>query len=187
MPGGGADEDDDGEWLQATGGEKQLRSAWRGLAVATASSLLVLYGRNRSDRSAFAAAGAAALAVSNQRAASLADVYLARLLRTEPLGVVARDADAGRLEQALLTASDPDVGATPEAAVERLGQAEPLRSGQLGLTDGMVQHGLEGWTRVASGSPCVICANLSDGSILPADVEMYSHVGCSCVARPVTH
>lgn len=183
MPGG---QPEPGFHFQRAAGQSALfRSTLRQLAAATASALLGLLG-STDDQDQLVTVGAAALAAANERAASVADLYLAVMLNSSPIGLGARDIDAGRLENALRIAIDPNQGIAPDLQVDRLARAEPLRAGQHALTDGMTRLDVPGWTRVTGGDACVVCAGFADGEVRPPSVDMYVHPGCSCVAQPVT-
>jgi hypothetical protein len=128
--------------------------------------------------------GAASIQTVNSQAYGLADLYLAHTLRARPLGLTP-PAELPRLQQAMTTAAS-DQGTNPQDALRRLGQSEPLRSGQTALTTGMKEHGVRGWTRQTGGSSCQVCADLADGTVLPPSVPIWSHPGCSCVPQPVS-
>lgn len=186
MPGGLADPKTD-DWAVAEGPAARYRALTRHLAAATAAGLLELWRRTRDGQLTdddLADIGSSAVVTANMRGASLADLYLAHLLGGAVIGLTAPP-DTDRLAQAIKTAASDD-GTNPQDALGRLGQSEPLRASQLALTDGMRRREVRGWTRVTSGAPCVVCAGLADGSVMPPDVDMYHHPGCSCVAQPVS-
>jgi hypothetical protein len=184
MPGGPADPSL--SWADVSGPSAKYRLLTRKVSFASAAALMALWQRFTDGdltEDDLATLGATSLQSANEHSATLADLYLAHLLRVEPLGLAA-PADAGRLHQAVSTAAS-EQGTNPADALDRLGRAEPLQTGQKLLTDGMKKHGVSGWTRKTGGSPCQMCADLADGTVLSPDTEMLSHAGCSCVPEPV--
>lgn len=185
MPGGRADPSVG--YANAVGPSARYRSLTKHLALASAAALLHLWQRLRDGNLSLdelAALGATSLSAADQRATVLADLYLAHQLKVRPLGLAAPSA-TDRLTQAIQTAAS-DVGTNPADALDRLGRAQPLQTGQTALNQGMRAHRVRGWTRVTGGSPCVVCAGLADGTVLSPSTVMYSHAGCSCVSEPVS-
>jgi hypothetical protein len=185
MPGGPAPSSQD--YATVFGLAARYRTLTRRLSTSSAAALLALWQRMQDgDFTAddLPLLGAAAITASNTQAYGLADLYLAHVLRTSPLGLSA-PVDTGRLQQAVSTAAS-EQGTNPADSLRRLGQSEPLRSGQTALTTGMKQHRVGGWTRQTGGQSCQVCADLADGTVLSPDTQMWSHPGCSCVPQPVT-
>jgi hypothetical protein len=184
VPGGPAPASQD--YATVSGLAARYRTLTRRLATASAAALLALWQRMQDgDLTAddLALLGASAITASNSQAYGLADLYLAHVLRTPPLGLSAPVATE-RLRQAVTTAASPE-GTNPVDSLRRLGQSEPLRSGQTALTSGMERHGVRGWTRHTGGSSCQVCADLADGTVLSPRTQMWTHPGCSCVPQPV--
>lgn len=187
MPGGQADEAV--QYSVATGAPGNFRTLIRTLAAQTARGLLLHLGQHNAgnlSRDELAVAGGTLLLTANEHAATLADIYVASMLRAQPLGLASPIADADRLHDVILTAADPDSGTNPADALSRLGTSEPSRSAQRTTTEALRGHGARGWRRAAGGGRvCPVCAAMANGEVLPATAEMYTHPGCSCVAVPV--
>jgi hypothetical protein len=185
MPGGPAPASQD--YATVDGRAARYRTLTRRLATASAAALLALWQRLEDGTLAsddLVMLGASSVLTANGQAYNLADLYLAHTLRARPLGMTA-PADLPRLQQAVGTAAS-DQGTNPADALRRLGQSEPLQSGQTALTTGMKQHGVRGWTRQTGGASCQVCADLADGTVLSPDTSMWAHPGCSCVPQPVS-
>lgn len=178
MPGGPADPSTGYDTV--SGPAVRYRTLTRNLAASTAAAVLALW-RQQSD---WFDTGAVLIAGANEKAASLADLFLAHLLQTSPLGLSANP-DTARLAQALKTAAS-DEGTNPADALFRLGRSEPLAASQTSLQTGMRAHRVSGWTRQTGGASCQMCADLANGAVMSIDTEMITHPGCSCVAAPVT-
>jgi hypothetical protein len=186
MPGGPADPSAI-SWKPVEGPAARYRDLKLRLAGVTAAALLRLYQHMQSGAltaDEMITLGATSVVGANTQAVQLADLYLAHVLDTVPLGLTV-PADTGRLEQAMRTASSDD-GTNPTDALTRLGRSEPLSTAQSSLQVGMRTRGVSGWTRVTGGSPCQMCADLANGAVLPPSVDMISHNGCSCVQQIVS-
>jgi hypothetical protein len=186
MPGGPADPTVI-SWAPVEGPAARYRDLKLRLAGMTAAALLRLFQHMQSGAltdDEVATMGATSIVGANTQAATLADLYLAHVLDKPPLGLSVPP-DTGRLELAMRTAVS-DVGTNPTDALTRLGRSEPLRTAQTSLQTGMKRHQVSGWTRVTGGTPCQMCADLADGTVLSPDTEMLTHNGCSCVQQIVS-
>lgn len=141
----------------------------------------------------FVAILASYVAGANSQAAALADVGLAAAISValgvpQPtLGLLPPTGDAERLYEAATTlARDIDATPDPRARVERLGRAEPLHTAAVTFSEGMKRSGkVTGWVRGMDSDPCTLCQWWwRDGRVWPADHEMPTHTGCSCVPVP---
>lgn len=184
------------------------RDRTRTLADRSAGSLAGLYlllAAGQVTEAQFAALAATSVATHNAQATVLADLALAAALTAAlgvpvpPLGLGPDPSDRTRLRGSLGTllargrdlalpgADETDRAVAVGRMVRRLGRAEPLDAGRRAYTAGMRQRPeVIGWARVTGPDPCPLCRSLDDGSVLPPEVPMAHHPGCSCVAQPVT-
>jgi hypothetical protein len=159
-------------------------------ALAQASEAAVASAYETLRAAGFIIAAAQIVAVFNVRAVALADLAVASLLATLPLGLSRPDDDDERLVVSFTTLLDRIAEDPPEVArakVSRIAMGEPLDSGRLGLRQAMAAHPrlVVGWTRRARPDACELCRALADGTVLPPEHRMYDHPGCNCVPVPV--
>lgn len=165
------------------------------LASATEDALVALEDA-RADgvlpQAKFEAACLLVLLKAKLTGVQLADLALsAELTRlrkrvVNPLGLSLPD-DAQDTAQAALrdTLDSPQYAVNAAAAVAVLGRSETLAAAQEATSDGLIVHGVEGWTRDLNEGACELCRDLA-GDVLPASARMYHHKGCGCTQRPVT-
>ncbi|KYH43675.1 hypothetical protein [Branchiibius sp. NY16-3462-2] len=169
------------------------RDLLRRIGDDTAANVTAIYdsyteGDLDDDETASLIAGT--IANANGSAVALADVSLAATLTLQlrravaPLGLLPAASDTERLYKAattLLTSED-----TTTERVARLGRSEPLEAAATAYSEGIAKSPeVTGWTRDVSPGACQICQDLA-GTVLPDDVEMYHHTGCTCTPVPVT-
>jgi len=140
------------------------------------------------DPDTFPYLGGALTTVGIGRQVALADSYLAlvlTVLRREavPALGLSATADTDRLELAFAAALE--LYDDPRPSVARIVTAETTGAGRDALAEGMTRRRV-GWTRHTGPSPCPLCTELADGSVLPPDVPMAGHPGCACVAEIVS-
>lgn len=168
------------------------------LGSVTEAKAVDLYQRWRagelSDRE-FDALLAALVAQANGRAVTIADLSLAAAVTVAlgrpvpPQGLIPPDGDQERLTKASATLRGTDGDDTDTAGrVGRLGRSEPLTTAQTAFGVAMASSPVvAGWTRGLSGDPCELCISWAEGGrTFPANAEMATHKGCTCVAQPTT-
>lgn len=125
----------------------------------------------------------------NQAATQLADLALATLLGTLPLGLRRPGSDVARLEEAFSTVLSDKLATEDEqlTRMELVSNAEPLDAAREAYRDAMMQHQdrVAGWRRIASPNACELCRSLATDDILPPDQPPAAHPRCSCVQEPI--
>lgn len=73
------------------------------------------------------------------------------------------------------------------ARVLRLAESEPVQAAQQAMGAAIKSNGAEGWRRGLNEGACQLCEWWErDGEIWPADHEMPTHTGCTCIQIPTT-
>lgn len=161
------------------------------VALATASEAAVLAAwtafRLVTD---FVAGAALIVARFNVRATSLADLYVAKTVDAQPVGL-GRPDDQPRLEASFMSQIEvieerDDPQDVARAKLARIARSEPLHAGRAATQEAMVTHGVDGWRRQVNGDACELCRWLvKDGKVFPADARFHVHSNCSCTMVPV--
>ncbi|MEE6288626.1 hypothetical protein V2J52_13270 [Georgenia sp. MJ173] len=166
------------------------------LGTATGAQVMALWTRweaGELTEAQFRALAGAVLVRAGARSAALADLALtaalsaARQAVVVPVGLeaapgvhaAARDAVADTLGSVSYERDAP-------AAVAVLGSAFAYEQFQRSYGDGMRSHGVSYWQRVPNAGACGVCEDLSEG-VVSADIPMWHHKGCMCVAQPITN
>jgi hypothetical protein len=160
-------------------------------SLARRSEAAVLAAFAAYETAAFITTGAAVVASFNAAATALADMALASIIKTLPLGLARPLDELDRLVRAFTTLGELIADDEPEAArakVARIARAEPLDAGREAFQAAMKAHPevVIGWRRQTQPGACERCLALADGTVLATDSKIIDHPGCNCVAVPVT-
>lgn len=158
----------------------------------TADTLVGLFGRWQDGdltETEFRTLAEAVLIRAGARSAALADVALtaaltaARRSPAVPVGIEPSTDAQGAVQETLTSVSFERDAA---AAVAVLGSAVVFEQFQTAYGRGMKSQGVRYWERVPNAGACEVCMDLSEG-IVSADIPLWHHKGCMCVARPITN
>lgn len=138
----------------------------------------------------FITVAAQIIAAANGQAVALADLSLAATLTLqlrEPvvaLGLLPPKGDPERLAKGLETILVSKLDTAMQLG--RLANSEPLTNAAAAYSEGIRSSPrVHGWTRGISGNACELCTWWArDGLVWPADHEMPTHKGCTCVPIP---
>jgi hypothetical protein len=129
----------------------------------------------------FLSAASTLIAGANTHATLLSDVFMAGLLRHEPLGLGRPDDEPARIAIALnMVIGETE---TPLPRINRIAKSEPLSAAQGTNRRVLIEHDVEHYVLDVADDPCGLCRAL-DGKPWPVAKPAIQHPGCTCLVLP---